>query len=1063
MLRIILKALNVERGEEKSVLLLLIQSVFLGTFFATFEISSTALFLAEFGAEKLPFAFLISGLAGIVLTLAYTQLQRAIPFSNLSLINLLFIAILTLGMRLGFEFFSSRYLIFVILVLMGPLNVLGIVGFWGMAARLFSLRQGKRLFGMIDSGQILGMMVISFAIPFLLSILGDSKNLIIISASSALVALYVQWIIVKNFDLDKDAQTIKKTIEEDTTSQNTFAMLFKDKYISVMALFVILSMVSAFFVHYSFLSVTDAKYPDETELAGFLGVFTGIIMIFSFIFKTFIYSKLISTYGLKVGLLVLPLLLGFFTVVAAVTGSFTGQDSTTDNFIFFFMIIALSKLFAQSLKASIEIPAFKLFYQPLHISIRYDIQAKIDGIVNEVAAFAGGLIMVALGSLAFFELLHFSYVLALIVGAWIYVSFKLFGQYRERLQDSLATAKSSTDVAESSSYMERLMAAPDVSSKPNKLVYAMQIAERMEPTFHESSITTMISNKFGSVRKYCLNAISSLKLYELFEEIKPRIANEEDSKVKNQLRITTDLLNQEGDPDISIAAIQKLGKSKTPAERLYAAKLIGINKSSDLVNALSDLMKDADPKVRRMAIKTLAKTKFRVLYPQLIDNLSVLKYQSDATAAIVILGEDCLEYLDHSFFKSDADIDSLTAIAKIYGLIGGDKAEAYLMDKISFQDNRVVKEVLISLGRCKFQADGTYASQIQQAIESYIGVAAWDLAALSDLKEADASPRLIEAVEEELNSAHAQIFMLLSLIYDPNSISHVRENIESGTGEGIGFAIELLDLFVSEDLKPKLFPLFEDLPPREKITRLQTFYPLESYELLEVLQNLINRDYNHINAWTKACALYNLMDFPDVKIDDYIIANLFNPNPLLRETAACVVDKFDREVYENCKRRLPEDILLELEQSLFALKSDTSHLLIEKAFFLDKVREFNGVPRNVVASLAEQTTEKSFVKGTVISSKNDGDSMIGFVISGSAAVIRGDETLLELHETDPIGEMSILEEDEAEVIIKATTDVKLYVVEKQHFYNLMFHHMELSNSLIKMMDKRVDESVETVR
>ena len=48
-------------------------------------------------------------------------------------------------------------------VMFGPLFVLSIVTFWGVANRLYNLRQGKRLFGIIDAGIIFGIIIKTMA------------------------------------------------------------------------------------------------------------------------------------------------------------------------------------------------------------------------------------------------------------------------------------------------------------------------------------------------------------------------------------------------------------------------------------------------------------------------------------------------------------------------------------------------------------------------------------------------------------------------------------------------------------------------------------------------------------------------------------------------------------------------------------------------------------------------------------------------------------------------------------------------------------------------------------
>ncbi len=67
--------------------------------------------------------------------------------------------------------------------------------------------------------------------------------------------------------------------------------------------------------------------------------------------------------------------------------------------------------------------------------------------------------------------------------------------------------------------------------------------------------------------------------------------------------------------------------------------------------------------------------------------------------------------------------------------------------------------------------------------------------------------------------------MLLTMLYDTRSIQLVKENIDSGTTEGITYAIELLDVFLSEQLKQRVIPLLDDLSTTERINRLDNFYP----------------------------------------------------------------------------------------------------------------------------------------------------------------------------------------------------------------------------------------------
>ena len=82
--------------------------------------------------------------------------------------------------------------IFFVFIMLGPLNILAMLGFWGTTGRLFTLRQGKRLFGLVDSGLIIGIIISCYTIPVILSLNFESHNILLISSISVLIASVIQ-------------------------------------------------------------------------------------------------------------------------------------------------------------------------------------------------------------------------------------------------------------------------------------------------------------------------------------------------------------------------------------------------------------------------------------------------------------------------------------------------------------------------------------------------------------------------------------------------------------------------------------------------------------------------------------------------------------------------------------------------------------------------------------------------------------------------------------------------------------------------------------------------------
>ncbi|HAM11204.1 MAG TPA: hypothetical protein DCP74_13250, partial [Bacteroidales bacterium] len=191
--------LGIESGEESMVSMLLTQSVFLGIFFGAFDISAHSLFLSIFDEKMMAKGYVVSGVAGIILTALYTGLQTRMKFRSFAILNLAIVTLFSLLLWLAIIFSPSKLVIFLVFIMLGPLNILAALGFWGTAGRLFSLRQGKRLFGLVDAGLVVGIIISCYTIPVLLSFKFESHNILLISALSVMIATVVQIIIGSKF------------------------------------------------------------------------------------------------------------------------------------------------------------------------------------------------------------------------------------------------------------------------------------------------------------------------------------------------------------------------------------------------------------------------------------------------------------------------------------------------------------------------------------------------------------------------------------------------------------------------------------------------------------------------------------------------------------------------------------------------------------------------------------------------------------------------------------------------------------------------------------------------
>ena len=1050
------RLLNIEKGEEAKIFILIFQSFFLGIFLATYDISASALFKKAFpDPVLLDWSFVISGSLGLLFSFIYIRLQSRVRFSTLSIFNLIIITAITFLSRLSYEFSDSEWLSFIVYALMGPLNALAIVGFSGVAGRLFNLRQGKRLFGLIDSGQTFGIIIISFLVPFILNLV-ENKDLLYISAASLFVSLIFQISLVKRYGKEISIRKSRKRVDQSVP----YTELFRNKYYSKITLFVIVSTVAAFFIYRLFMDVSYESYPEESDLASFFAVFFGVVNIFSFLLQAFLFSRLTNMYGIKVSLMLMPIVVGLFVVGSSVIGSFMGYHPGSENFILFFLMISLSRLFSVSLRNAIEKPAQKILYQPIDSGVRYDVQAKIDGFVNEFSSIIAGIILLVIYYLGL-PGIYTAYATIAMLVVLAFVIYRLYTQYQATLRESLTFAKvtlKETTFLTNSQALDEGISSPI----PDKVIYTLKLAERLEPIAYERLVVELLNDASPKVREYVLDRILEMRLYGTIEMLQKRLEVEDSASLLDKTSDVLERLYLSQEESMTYEHIELLVGSRDREKRAYAAKVLGQIVTEETLPLLTDLIRDIEPKVRLQAIKSAAKVHRPELWPFLTDNLSNPIYQSAATSSLVAIGVDVLDALERSFYKSGATTESLSRLVKIMGAIGGDKAIELLLAKITFPDTQVVKQVLLSLHKCGFQSSESSFSRVFQALETNIGNILWNMAAIEEIPEGTAA-YLKTALEEENQDNFETLYLLLALAYEPSSIEKIKENIETGTSESIGYAVELLELFVAEELKVILFPVLEDIPVNDKIRQLQNYYPRFPLTPVELMIQIINRDYNNISKWTKACAIAAYGQMEGVKVNDDLIANLFNPDPLMREATAVVVYGIDPEAYHEAGKRIASKVKRELDYLVTGSKERKIQQLVQKTIFLKELPSLSQLKWTILVDLARelelqycQSDECLLEKATI--------SSVGLyiVVEGEVRLQSKGNVLETFGPGSIVGEMLFLDGDDSQTELVTTTPAKVFSMSKENLFELLYRYNELTHIIIDAINPRFDISNEEV-
>ncbi|HMG92983.1 MAG TPA: cyclic nucleotide-binding domain-containing protein [Chryseolinea sp.] len=1044
--------LQIQSQEQKQIILMLCTGFFMGVFIATYQVTADSHFLNRLG-DPLDRAFLFAGLLGIVTTTLFSTAQSYIKFTTLALSSVVLILGFTLGaywlIHYGDAASQDNY-IFALYCMSGPITAVLLLSFWGIFGRLFNFRQSKRIIGWIDTGQLIAAIIATLiVIPFTTQLIEETSNYLLLCAISIAVVSILMFIISIVFTISKnDPREFGVTVRRESRLNK----IFRDEYIVLMSVFLLISMVMFVLSQYSFQTLVKEQYPNERDLTNFNSFFIGTVYILSLFMQTFVNQKIISNYGLRISLFILPIVMIIFSIASLFTGSFLGFEKSIapTGFIYFFLFVSLSRLFNWTLRESLETPVFKLFFIPLDSKLRFSIQSKVEGVVNEVARFVGGLLIFGLAFVPFFSIIHISIFLIILACVYFFVVNKLYNGYRNKIRLKLESSDAQLEKLEKgytqiTSRLENMLTIPIAS----KAVFSYKLLEKINAAQVPMWANSLMKNEDDAAKHYAQDRMNELKGLSVSDQYVIRMDESRIAVSDKNILTKLDLqMMFENGGDITKSRIQKLTRSTLANDRHYAAELLLHTSKDECTSFLIELINDAEPKVRHTAIKTSIKKHNPEVINAVIENLGNPVFSNQAMNALVLIGQDTLMALDSSFYRSGQSTQMMLRVIQVIGRIGGQRAREILWGKIDYPNKIVVSQVLLSLGECGFKAGISQITRIKYAIESDIADISWNLSAIQEVGDDGFSQQIKSTLRLEIQNDIEHIYMLLTMLYDTRSIQLVKENIDSGTAEGITYAIELLDVFLSEQLKQRVIPLLDDLTDTERTHKLEIFYPRVKLDSKLVLKFLINRDFAQSNRWTKACVIFQIgiLKITDFKLD--LVAQLFNPDTLIREVSAWALYQLDPREYEVNTSRLGETSKRELDTLIIRSRKMTR---FEMVLFFQKINFFENVSGITLSHLADISEEiRMRPKDTLMLDEKLNNNFY-VMISGVVDFFHRGELVSEFSQGQFIGEMLGSPNFVNTNLIIAKSDAVILKFNKDQFYELLSDNVKLADKVLEFI------------
>ena len=333
--------LGVRPDEVARLRAVMVSSFLLGMALVLYYSASNAIFLTRYGIAKLPYVYIVNGFLVIAFGVGLAFLGRHVAFRAQTLVVNFFLAASILLLWAGIRATVSHAVIFAAAAWFRLLFIYTTLGLWELAARLFDVRQGKRLFALVGLGVMLAAVVGGGLTPVIVGAVGTVNLLLLAASFMGLYALSLSGILRSVNETGRDAKRNRR---------EGLRLLVQDRYTRAIFGLKTFSVLTAYLIEYVFYQQASRRYPDQQSLAGFLGTFTGLTTLVMVLISALLTGRLIASRGVRGTLFVMPMVMTATAVATTAYGALISVGTT------FFVLVVVTMFANQVLDKAVEHP-----------------------------------------------------------------------------------------------------------------------------------------------------------------------------------------------------------------------------------------------------------------------------------------------------------------------------------------------------------------------------------------------------------------------------------------------------------------------------------------------------------------------------------------------------------------------------------------------------------------------------------------------------------------------------------------------------------------------------------
>lgn len=872
------------------------------------EVSSAALFLDEYGASSLPWIYIFSAGVGFSLSFVYSWMQRFLPLRWVIVIIAVVMSIPILLFRWGLDF--EPLLLFTIFMM--RLWAEAIYGINDLnvaitANQLFNIREIKRTFPLVSSGNLVADVLSGFSVYLLVNLVG-LKNVLLLSflvmmAGSATL-LYLSFNYEHAFP-DSLRRQAEAGGDDPHSAQRLRGSM--GKYVTLLFSFFVLAQIVMYLIEFEYLSQLELRL-EVDEIAAFLGIFSGLLGLIELLTQWFTSSRLIERQGVFTVTSILPL-----SILGISCLSLVGSHPIFLGVVVLFFGLIILKFFDEWLRFTLVASTRPILFQPIPDAQRTLLQSLVGGIAEPLSMGITGVFLLAMAGL--FQWLELTnpfvqariFLVFTIIGTvvWLGAILLLRSQYLKLLVMSAERGLLSTSDANlrvlKRAFVEQLEQPGSEADKRS----CIELLCHIDPHGVGEVLAPMLQTLSIPLRRQSLEAMLDYPNQTYLQPVKQLVKSQQPPEVlalalryvwvtENNPNIEElrAYLKPEVDPVVRSTAASLMLKHGNPREkneatntlrqmliherereRVMGCRALG---EADYLQSLRlyipNLLQDESLRVRRSLLEAIAATHLKEYYPSLLKALQYKSTREAAVQALTRLGNDALPMLEELATNTYKPEILRTQAWTVMGNIATTEALDCMIDNLltSWGSNRrTIIRILLRL----FQETGLRRSHsidtaldrlgrdgVEHLIYQELSFLGQVYGALIDLspdfvrgREADLLRGTLGDLEEDATN---RMFMLLRFISPPGVVQAAQASMQ-GSSSSRARGLEILDNTLDIPSKRSILTILDRRSLLEKVQvlsdgNLVTYQPMTPSERLRYLLDL----RYFLSDWALACCFH---------------------------------------------------------------------------------------------------------------------------------------------------------------------------------------------------------------